>query len=117
MISVEIPLQDEELFHGLKKSHPEAVTIVRAKQFKGHPEVVQVLVLITPVVLPALVKIIVAHIRSKKNISVKANGVEIKGLTARNVLKVLKAVPPSPSVAMRKKASKKRSNGRKKGRA
>lgn len=89
MIIIEMKKNDKEILDEIKELSPESVTIVESRKFTGQEEVLQALVQISLVAIPALGAIITESIKSKRYISIKHNGLEIKGLSHENAIKVL----------------------------
>lgn len=89
---VQIPLDDAVTRDGLLKDGTIRCETIETKGFDGFSEVISLLVYLTPVSIPVLGKVIIEHIRSRKEIRVIHRGTEISGLSPDNVIKVLEAL-------------------------
>jgi hypothetical protein len=85
-------------FHGeeppelreLAAAHPDELTLIESKGFGATEYTVQVLAVAGSTgVLRSLITVARAHIESKRHISIKAEGVELQGLSARDAGRVL----------------------------
>lgn len=81
-------MEEHRLRH-LAQSLPEQCRIVEVSQLTGE-EVVQCVVLLSVITLPAVTKVIVELIRAKRHCSVKVDGNEVRGISEENVSTVLR---------------------------
>ena len=99
-VSVQV-LADDSAFHEICQAAPESVTVVSPKHFHGGADLTQAIVALSSLTLPLLAKVLTEAIKARKFVSIKMNGVEIKGLTADNALEILKELHSSPQPAKR----------------
>jgi hypothetical protein len=90
MLMIEMPSDDAEGLEEFARTHPDSVTIARAKRFDGLSDLVQALVVLSPATLPFVSKMVVEKIRSRSKVVVKYRGMELRGLTDATVLEVFK---------------------------
>ena len=89
IIALEIPASHRALLGSLETSHPEAVRLAEIKHFDGLSYAVHLVIALSAVTIPAVAKVIVELIRAKQHVSVKFEGVEVKGISENNALEVL----------------------------
>ncbi len=92
------PVQVVVEFHGpppdalgdLAAAYPDELTLIESKGFGATAYTLQALFVASAGgLVRALIPIIRAHIASKQHISIKADGVEIQGLSANDAIRVL----------------------------
>jgi hypothetical protein len=69
---------------------PNEISLIEAKGFSALEYTLQALVVLTPVVGTQIASIVRAHIEAKKSVRIKADGVEVAGLSADESLRVLR---------------------------
>lgn len=92
MITVEVAVNDIAVFDEIKAACADEITFARIKKFNGAQDIIQLIVAVTSITLPFITKIILEHIRSKKSISVKFKGIEIKGISEKNITRILNSI-------------------------
>jgi hypothetical protein len=100
MLLIELPADESECLEDLAREHHAAVTLARRKRFDGLPDFVQALVVLTPVTLPVVAKIVTEQIKSRRHISVKYKGVEVRGLADSTVISVLQLLMASEAARL-----------------
>lgn len=88
MISIEILLEDKEMVNKLVRENNSIQCLVGHK-FQGDPEMIQLLIDLSKVAIPAVAGVVVAFINSKKHIVIKHKGIELKGISEKNALEIL----------------------------
>lgn len=88
MLTVEFLSEDTQSLAELK-SLPTEIKEYKTKHFDADPVIVTLLVSITPIVVNQLGKVIISIINKNKNVKVKYKGMEIQGLSADQILKLL----------------------------
>lgn len=74
----------------LAEAHPSSITLFEAKGFNASEFGLEALVLLAPVISDQIVTIVRAHIEAKKDVRIKADGIELAGLSADDAVKVLR---------------------------
>lgn len=91
-------------FHGTEPSeldsiirqHGSELVAIRAKNFDAAAYTVQVVcTIVSGGALTALVAVVRAHIESRQHITIKADGIELQGLGARDAVEVLERLRPT----------------------
>jgi hypothetical protein len=96
------PELDAEL-EALARELPESVFLVRAKSFGATQFTLQAVVQLVPLAtagLTAVVTVVTTWIRSKRHMSVKLGGIELKGMAAGEIERILKAAAESGDVVV-----------------
>lgn len=88
MIVLELFSKDKSLVDELINNHSE-VQLLTSRKFQGEPETIQLLINLSPVIIPAVASVIKACIRSKKHVSLKYKGLEVKGISDSTVIDIL----------------------------
>lgn len=89
MVAIEVLKEDEGILKDFADKHPKECELIQSKKFQGQAETVQVLITISATVLPFVAKIIIEYIRAKKHVSLKYKGVEVKGISEKNIVEIL----------------------------
>ena len=89
MIAIEINKNDQNILNDLLLKYPNEIQIIDTKQLIGDFGVMHATISLTSMTLPFVTKILLELIRSKKNVSLKYKGVEVKGISEKNVVDVL----------------------------
>jgi putative effector of murein hydrolase len=92
MVTIEVLLSEKQVFENLQSKYQDFITLVTLRRFDGQPEILQVLVILTSVTIPAIAKIVIELIRSRKHVSLKVNGIEVKGISEENIFNILKEI-------------------------
>lgn len=80
-----------EALEGLAAEYPDEVTVVRAAGFNAaDPGVVEAIIVGTPAVLASTLRVVRAHIESRRHVSVKIDGVEVTGMSGKDAVQVIK---------------------------
>ncbi len=61
---------------------------IRSREFQGGEEMIQLLVQLSPTVIASVTAIVITCLKTKKQVSVKSEGMEITGLSEENALAV-----------------------------
>ena len=88
MICIEVLSEDRKMVNDLVKENTHIQCLVGHK-FQGDPEMIQLLIDLSKVAIPAVAGVVVAFINSKKHIVIKHKGIEIKGIDEKNILEIL----------------------------
>ena len=88
MISIEILLEDKEMVNKLVEEN-NSIQCLLGHKFQGDPEMIQLLIDLSKVTIPAVAGVVVAFINSKKHIVIKHKGIELKGISEKNALEIL----------------------------
>lgn len=88
-IVIELDRKDAEFYGPLVDEMGGNVTTIETSRFDG-VLVLQILASITTITLPLVAKLISESIRAHRYVVVKRKGVEIKGLSADDAIKVLR---------------------------
>lgn len=88
-IVVELMVEDKKLVDELICKNSENIQLLNSRRFQGEPETIQLLITLSPVIIPSLASIIITFIRSKKHISIKYKGIEIKGVSEATIIQIL----------------------------
>ena len=95
-LRIEVGLADSSVPDEMRRLAPDAVTLVHAKRFDGPPDLVQALILLSPLLVSklfsAIVGIVTKQIESKQYISVEYNNLKITGMTPENAERMLAAI-------------------------
>ena len=89
MITIELPTVDEDVIKELTETHTSNVTVVHLKKFHGPADLTQVLIALTPLLIPVIAKIVIEQIRSRKYIVVKHKDTVVQGISEQNITQVL----------------------------
>lgn len=88
-IVLEVMLQDKKMVDELITHYTEDIQILNSRRFQGESETIQLLINLSPVIIPAIASVVVTYIRSKKHISIKYKGLEVKGISESTVVEIL----------------------------
>lgn len=88
-IVLEVMLNDKEMVEELITDHTKDIQVLNSRRFQGEPETIQLLITLSTVIIPSIASVIVAYIRSKKHISIKYKGIEVKGISESTVIQIL----------------------------
>lgn len=102
MICLEMSQDDAKLLE-VFKGNEDLILISIIKRFDGVSDYIQALVTLTTISIPLVAKIIIEKIRSKKHISIKYGGIEIKGISEDNVFQVLENLKGAEKKAIKRK--------------
>ena len=95
-LRIEVKASDASIFDPLVAQAQEAVTLLRAKHFDGPPDLVQALILLSPVLvtklLPTIAEIVGKQLETKHHVSLEYNNLKITNITADNAERMLQAV-------------------------
>ncbi len=91
MICIEILSEDREMVNELVEENT-CIQCLLGHKFQGAPEMIQLLIDLSKVAVPAVAGVVVAFINSKKHIVIKYKGIEIKGMNEKNALKILEKI-------------------------
>lgn len=89
MLIIQVQENDISFFQELKANYPQYVEVIRPDSLFGANEIVEVVVAITAVSVPMLGKVLTALIKNKKITSIKYKGIEIDGISEKNVNYIL----------------------------
>ena len=89
MILIEIPKSEQNTLQEIILKFQKDIIISEIKQFDGSSEFIHALIPLTTFTIPFIVRIFIERIRQKRYIILKYKGVEISGLSEKNILKVL----------------------------
>lgn len=73
-------------------SNPDEIHFISKADLLEDAAVVQAIITLTTVTLPLVANIIIEHIKAKKEITIKFNGVEIKGISEKNIKEILSSL-------------------------
>ena len=90
MISIEVKKNDTIELLELHSDYPDQIFEVKVDKFDGISDCSQIIVILSPIIISAIVSILKEKIRSKKHIKLKHKGTEIKGVSEDNVESILK---------------------------
>ncbi|MGD8306659.1 MAG: hypothetical protein PVF17_08400 [Ignavibacteria bacterium] len=76
-------------FDTLILDNPSNFQRINIKRFSGESDITQLIIILSASLIPSLTKILLEIIRSRKHISFKVKGLEIKGITEKNLEKFL----------------------------
>jgi hypothetical protein len=90
MITILIETEpDGSSFAEFQKTFPDSIQIIASRHLDASQPPWQALVTLSYITVPLVAKILIEHIRSKKNITVKYKGVRLKGLSEATAEKIL----------------------------
>jgi hypothetical protein len=89
MLLIEIAKSDLPMFDQFRSDYPSDVELVETDQFDGAVEFVHLLVDLAPLAVGSLATILVQTIQSRKHVVVKFQGIEVRGISETNAMKVL----------------------------
>jgi len=98
MIIIEIPIEEKATIDKYLTSLHKSINYSKIKKFDGSQDILQIAITLTSITIPFIAKIIIELIRSKKPISVKFKGREIKEIICnseeeiKNILKIFKKI-------------------------
>ena len=100
MIVLEILKEDAiEFENEIENLTENGAIAIKSKAFQGAPEMIQLLVELTPAILATVTTISVTCIKAKKHISIKHNGIEISGISEKNALKIFEELMKNDNFA------------------
>lgn len=88
-IVLEVMQNDKNMVDELMANHPQDIQVLNSRRFQGEPETIQLLIELSSFIIPSIASVIVAYIHSKKHISIKYKGLEVKGISESTVIEVL----------------------------
>lgn len=91
-IVVEVQVDQKFLFDDMVQNCPKEINLVQVKKFSGDQDIIQAIIIITAATIPYIFKIVLEQIRSKKYIKLKHKGIEIRGVSEKNVMNILKSL-------------------------
>lgn len=89
MIIIELLAEDKEIAEEFINENPDVVCLTGHK-FQGEPEMVRLMVELSPLILTSVVTIVTTLIKAKKHVVIKYKGIEIAGISEKNISKILK---------------------------
>jgi len=69
----------------------DAKVIAEPENFDGGASIISAVVVLTPVVIPAIVSIVKARLAADRHVKVKMKGIEVSGASLKDVEKFLKS--------------------------
>src|SRR5690349_12049862 len=91
-IVVEVEPEGRVAFDDLRRQFPSDIEVVDVKRFGGEMGFTALVVTLSTAVIPALAKVLIEHIRSKRHVRVKLRGIEITGINEETVQEILTSV-------------------------
>lgn len=88
-IVLEVMKKDKKLADEFMADIKEDIHVLNSRRFQGEPETIQLLINLNSVIIPTIASIILTYIRSKKHISLKYKGLEVKGISEATVIQIL----------------------------
>ena len=89
MLIIQVQENDISFFQELKANYPQYVEIIRPDSLSGANEIVEVVVAVTAVSVPVIGKVLTTLIKNKKITSINYKGIEIDGISEKNVNNIL----------------------------
>jgi hypothetical protein len=78
----------------LAERYPDEVTVVRSKGFHATEFSLHAVVLLAPLIATQITVIVKAHLDARREVRIKADGIELTGLNAKDALMVLRELRP-----------------------
>ena len=84
MILLELRADQTPALSNLHQQFPDNVRPLPVKRFDGGADVVHALIHLSYLMVPVIAKVIIEQIRARRHVSIKANGLEVTGITEKN---------------------------------